>query len=110
MVKERQKCVFRNLGQEDLYHFALGYPCSYSTNTSPIVILIIIVGKQNIKFDLKYVILYFIPQHFKLSPPFDDAYTYIYLLTGYKTHVSCDKTAMSRVKNIELLNVTCRTT
>ena len=33
------------------------------------------------------------------------------LLTGYKTHVSCNKTSMSSDKNAELLNdVTCRTT
>ena len=33
------------------------------------------------------------------------------LLTGYKTHVSCDKASVSRNKNLELLNgVTCCTT
>ena len=33
------------------------------------------------------------------------------LLTGYKTFVSCDRTSMSRDKNVELLNdLTCRTT
>ena len=33
------------------------------------------------------------------------------LLTGYKTHVSCDKTSMSRDKNVEILNdVTWHTT
>ena len=33
------------------------------------------------------------------------------LLTGYKTHVSCDKTSMSCDKNIEVLNeLTCRAT
>ena len=33
------------------------------------------------------------------------------LLTGYKMHVSCDKTSMSHDKNVDWLNdVTCRTT
>ena len=33
------------------------------------------------------------------------------LLTGYKTHVSCDKISMSRDKNVDLLNdVSCRAT